>query len=178
MPRLDHVGIAVADIDRTLQVLHELLGESCYHTEAIERDGVRVHFVSGGTAKLELIEGLRAPSPMSRFIDKYGSGLHHLAFEVNDIRETHARVRKAGYEPIDPEPRKGAGGKHVFFLHPKDTAGVLIEFCQRSRPALRPECPNPSEPPDYPTLPGPQAPPNPNHPDPHTPVDTPYESGR
>ncbi len=138
MPRLDHVGIATADADRALEVLRDLLGESCYLSETLERDGIKVSFVSGGTAELELLEALDETSPVARFLRKRGGGLHHLAFEVEDIDDMHRRAREAGYEPIDPAPRPGAGGKTIFFLHPGQTSNILIEFCSHAEP-----CPDP-----------------------------------
>lgn len=138
MPRLDHVGIATTDADRVLEVLRDLLGESRYLSETLERDGIHVSFVSSGTAQLELLEALDEASPVARFLRKRGGGLHHLAFEVEDIDDMHRRARKAGYEPIDPAPRPGAGGKTIFFLHPGQTSNILIEFCTRAEPLLEP----------------------------------------
>ena len=138
MPRLDHVGIATTDTDRVLEVLRDLLDESCYLSETLERDGIHVSFVSGGTAQLELLEALDETSPVARFLRKRGGGLHHLAFEVENIDDMYRRVREAGYEPIDPAPRPGAGGKTIFFLHPGQTSNILIEFCSRAEPCLKP----------------------------------------
>ncbi len=138
MPRLDHVGIATTDTDRILEVLRDLLAESCYLSETLERDGIHVSFVSSGTAQLELLEALDETSPVARFLRKRGDGLHHLAFEVEDIDDTYRRAREAGYEPIDPAPRPGAGGKTIFFLHPRQTSNILIEFCSRAESRLGP----------------------------------------
>ena len=138
MPRLDHVGIATTDTDRILEVLRDLLGESCYLSETLERDGIHVSFVSSGTAELELLEALDETSPVARFLRKRGDGLHHLAFEVEDIDDMYRRAREAGYEPIDPAPRPGVGGKTIFFLHPGQTSNILIEFCSRAEPCLEP----------------------------------------
>lgn len=138
MPRLDHVGIATTDTDRILEVLRDLLGESCYLSETLERDAIHASFVSGGAAQLELLEALDENSPVARFLRKRGGGLHHLAFEVEDIDDMYRRAREAGYEPIDPAPRPGAGGKTIFFLHPGQTSNILIEFCTRAEPSLEP----------------------------------------
>ncbi len=138
MPRLDHVGIATTDTDRVLEVLRDLLGESRYLSETLERDGIQVSLVSSGTAELELLEALDETSPVARFLRKRGGGLHHLAFEVEDIDDMHRRAREAGYEPIDPAPRPGAGGKTIFFLHPRQTSNILIEFCSHAEPCLDP----------------------------------------
>ena len=138
MLRLDHVGIATADIDRLLELLRDLLGETRYSSETLERDGVRISFASVDGAQLELLEALDDASPLARFLRKRKGGLHHLAFEVEDIYAMHRRVREAGYAPIDPAPRPGAGGKAIFFLHPGQTSNVLIEFCARAEPCLKP----------------------------------------
>lgn len=139
MARLEHVGIAVDDVSHLSAMLTELLGESPYLAETLQADGIRTHFVWGGSAKLELLEDVDHRSAVSTFVRRHGPGLHHLAFEVDDVRAMYDKVRRAGYEPVDPEPRAGAEGKLVFFLHPSQTYGVLIEFCQSVRPALRPE---------------------------------------
>ena len=138
MPRLDHVGIATADADRLLDALRDLLGETRYASETLEKDGVRIAFVSGGGAQLELLEALDETSPVARFLRERKGGLHHLAFEVEDIHAMHRRVREAGYAPIEPAPRPGAEGKSVFFVHPGQTGHVLIEFCARAAPGLEP----------------------------------------
>lgn len=138
MLRLDHVGIATADADHLLDVLRDLLGETCYSSETLEKDGVRVAFVSGGGAQLELLEALDETSPAARFLRGRKGGLHHVAFEVEDIHAMHRRVSEAGYAPIDPAPRPGARGKFVFFVHPGQTGNILIEFCARAAPGLEP----------------------------------------
>ena len=138
MLRLDHVGIATADADRALEVLRDLLGESCYLSETLERDGVHISFVSSGAVQLELLEALDETSPVARFLRQRGSGLHHLAFEVEDIDDMHRRAREAGYEPLEPAPRLGAGGKRIFFVHPGKTSNILIEFCAHAKPCLAP----------------------------------------
>lgn len=130
MVELEHVGIAVDDLQQTLAVLEDVLQISPYKSEAIEKDRIRTHFLRAGGAKLELLESLDPESPVARFIEKRGPGLHHLAFEVDDVEAAHRRVSEAGYRPLDDEPRTGADGKRIFFLHPKETAGILVEFCQ------------------------------------------------
>ncbi len=138
MLRLEHVGIATADIDRLLDVLRDLLGETDYASETLEKDGVRVAFAASGGAQLELLEALDETSPVARFLRERQGGLHHLAFEVEDIHAMHRRVSEAGYAPIDPTPRPGAGGKIIFFVHPRQTGNILIEFCARAEPCLQP----------------------------------------
>ena len=134
MIALDHIGIAVADLERTLRVLEDLIGRRPYKSETVEEDGIRTYFLRGGGAKLELLESLEPKSPVARFIAKRGPGLHHLAFEVDDLDATFRRLKDGGYEPIENTPRQGADGKRIFFVHPRKTAGVLIEFCRSERP--------------------------------------------
>ncbi|QXD15815.1 methylmalonyl-CoA epimerase [Rhodocaloribacter litoris] len=134
MPRLEHIGIAVRDPAAVAALLERLLETSPYKVETVEREGVRTHFVSAETAKLELLEAVGPDSPLSKFLEKRGEGLHHLAFEVEDLDATMDRLRALGFQPLSDTPRPGADGKRIFFLHPKQTHGVLVEFCQ-STPA-------------------------------------------
>ncbi|MEX0746562.1 MAG: methylmalonyl-CoA epimerase [Rhodothermales bacterium] len=137
MAKLEHIGIAVSDIDEALRVWREVLGVEPYKVEAIERDGIRTHFLSGGSAKIELLEATRPTSAIGGFLEKRGAGLHHLAFEVEDLASTLDRLRSHGYTPVDSEPRPGADGKMITFLHPRQTAGVLIELCETRESAFR-----------------------------------------
>ncbi len=138
MARLEHVGIAAEDVENALGVLSDLLGDHAYRAETVEKDAVRTHFIWGGSAKLEILESLHDSSAVSAFLDRRGTGVHHLAFEVDDVRSAFERAREAGYDPLDPEPRPGADGKLIFFLHPGQTAGILFEFCQTVETSLRP----------------------------------------
>lgn len=128
--KLEHIGIAVHDAAEVAQLYATLLGESPYKQEAVAREGVRTHFIAAGTAKLELLEALGPDSPVAKYLDRRGQGLHHLAFEVADINVQMQRLREQGLPPLSDTPRPGADGKLIFFLHPKDTHGVLVEFCQ------------------------------------------------
>lgn len=130
MAHLDHIGISVADAEAVAALYEQLLGHAPYKTETVEDEGVRTHFIEAGTAKLELLEALGPDSPIARALDKRGPGLHHLAFEVEDIQATYARMQELGYTPLSEAPTSGADGKLIFFLHPKQTHGVLVEFCQ------------------------------------------------
>ncbi len=130
MPRLEHIGIAIRDAEAVSALYKVLLDVLPYKTESVEREGVRTHFISADTAKIELLESLGPESPVARFLDKRGEGLHHLAFEVDDIHAAMARLRAAGFEPLSDAPLPGADGKLIFFLHPKQTHGVLVECCQ------------------------------------------------
>ena len=136
MPHLEHLGIAVRDADAVAELLHALLGERPYKQETVAREGVRTHFIAAGTAKLELLEALGPESPVARYLEKRGEGLHHLAFEVDDAEAQMARARALGLTPLSDTPRPGADGKRIFFLHPKQTHGILLEFCQTAPASL------------------------------------------
>ncbi len=130
MARLEHIGIAVREAAATAALYERLLGVAPYKVETVAREGVRTHFIDAGTAKLELLEALDKASPVAKFLDRRGEGLHHLAFEVEDIEATMTRLREVGFHPLADAPRPGADGKRIFFLHPKETGGVLVEFCR------------------------------------------------
>ncbi len=130
MIRLEHIGIAVRDAAAVASLYEQLLGHGPYKAETVEREGVRTHFIQAGTAKLELLEALGPDSPVAKYLERRGEGLHHLAFEVDDIHAEMQRLRDLGFTPLSDEPRPGADGKLIFFLHPKQTHGVLVEFCQ------------------------------------------------
>lgn len=138
MPRLEHVGIAVQEAAPVADLLEKLLNLSIYKTETVSEQKVRTTFLSDETAKLELLESLEETSTLARFLDRRGEGLHHLAFEVEDIFETLEAVQQLGLEPLSKRPQPGADGKQIFFLHPRQTHGILIEFCQDTTPPLNP----------------------------------------
>ena len=127
---LDHIGVASRDAAPIVTLLESLLDLHVYKREEIEREGVRTHFLSAGGVKLEILEELVPDSSISRFLSKRGEGLHHLAFEVPDVLDYMDRVRSAGFSPLSAAPLPGADDKLIFFLHPKETHGILIEFCQ------------------------------------------------
>lgn len=127
--RLEHVGIAVKDIDDALRNFEALLGEPRYKVEEVPSESVRTHFFSSGSVKIELLESLDPNSPVARFIEKRGEGLHHLAFLVDDLDETVARMSDRGFEIVGDGIKPGADNKGVFFIHPKSVNGVLIECC-------------------------------------------------
>lgn len=138
MPHLEHIGIAVKEASRIEELLHELLGLRSYKSEEISEQNVRATFVSAETTKLELLEATAANSTLRKYLDRHGEGIHHLAFEVEDIFETYRAVQELGLEPVDEAPRPGADGRQVFFLHPRQTHGILIELCQDTSPPLNP----------------------------------------
>jgi len=128
--RLDHIGIAVNDLETALATYTEGLGLECDHQETLEDQQVRTAFLPLGDTHLELLESLTAEGPIGRFLEKRGEGIHHLCFEVDDIRAALHRCEKAGMALIDREPRAGAHDKWVAFVHPRTTHGVLIELSQ------------------------------------------------
>ncbi len=130
MTRLEHVGIAVRAPAAVAELLEQLLGIVQYKTEEVESEGVRTYFLDAGGAKLELLETLRDSSPVARFLERRGEGVHHLAFEVDDVAETMRRGRQLGLVPLSEGPIRGADGKRVAFFHPRGTHGVLIEVCE------------------------------------------------
>lgn len=130
MTRLEHIGIAVREPAAVAELLERLLGIEQYKTEEVLSEGVRTHFLDAGGAKLELLEALNDSSPVARFLERRGEGVHHLAFEVDDVADTIRRGRELGLVPLSEEPIPGADGKHVAFFHPKSTHGVLIEVCE------------------------------------------------
>ena len=131
--RLEHIGIAVHQAAQVQELLAGLLGLSAYKVESVISEAVDTHFVSAGSVKLELLETNEPDSPVGRFLARRGEGVHHLAFEVGNLEETLERARRMGLTAINPEPKDGADGKRIFFLHPKQTHGILIEICQSDR---------------------------------------------
>lgn len=130
MYKLEHIGIAVKQVLSSNDLFAKLLDSECYKIEEVESEGVRTSFFKVGETKIELLEALHKDSPIARFIDRKGEGIHHLAFEVNDIVREIARLKLAGFVLVNDQPKKGADNKMVCFLHPKSTNGVLIELCQ------------------------------------------------
>jgi methylmalonyl-CoA/ethylmalonyl-CoA epimerase len=130
MEKLEHIGIAVKDLTAANDRFKALLGTSHYKVEVVESEGVRTSFFELNGVKIELLEATNEESPIAKFIAKRGEGIHHLAFEVKDIKEAIADYKQKGFEPIKPEPKRGADNKLICFLHPKTTQGVLVELCQ------------------------------------------------
>ncbi|MBW7676145.1 methylmalonyl-CoA epimerase [Chryseobacterium chendengshani] len=128
--KLEHIGIAVKTLGLSDELFTKLLGKKSYKNETVEREGVTTSFYSTGESKIELLEATSPESPISKFIEKKGEGIHHLAFGVENIRNEIERLKKEGFQFISEEPKEGADNKLVVFLHPKSTNGVLIELCQ------------------------------------------------
>ena len=130
LKKIEHIGIAVKDLNASNELFKKLLGVPHYKTEAVASEGVTTSFFDVGTHKIELLEATDANSPIAKFIAKKGEGVHHIAFEVEDIESELARLKAEGFELIHETAKEGADNKHIAFLHPKSTNGVLIELCQ------------------------------------------------
>jgi len=130
MNKIEHIGIAVKSIDESNDLFTKLFGKSNYKTEAVESEGVKTSFFKIGVNKIELLEATKEDSPIAKFIDKKGEGIHHIAFDVDDIEAEVKRLKTEGFIVLNETPKKGADNKWVVFLHPKTTNGVLIELCQ------------------------------------------------
>ena len=128
--KIDHIGIAVKNLEEANSLFEEILGEAHYKTEEIDREKVITSFFRAGESKIELLESTDEEGPIARFLEKRGPGIHHIAFDVEDIEERIAYFENKGYRLLNNEPKKGADNKLIAFLHPKDTSGVLIELCQ------------------------------------------------
>ncbi|TDB60043.1 methylmalonyl-CoA epimerase [Arundinibacter roseus] len=130
---VEHIGIAVKDLSVADALFSTLLNSTPYKHEEVATEGVRTSFFKINETKIELLEATRDDSPIARFLEKKGEGIHHLAFEVDDIRAEMARLKAEGFVLLNEEPKPGADQKLVCFLHPKNTHGVLIELCQSIR---------------------------------------------
>lgn len=130
LKRLEHIGIAVKSISESNPLFKTLLGNDYYKTEGVESEGVKTAFYDGGNVKIELLEATSEDSPIHKFLQKRGEGLHHMAFEVEDIAARMEELRAQGIRLLNETPKEGADNKLICFLHPKDTNGVLIELCQ------------------------------------------------
>lgn len=130
MRKIEHIGIAVKSLNASNEVFEKLFGAPAYKQEEVEREGVKTSFFRNGPNKIELLEATREDSPIAKFIEKKGEGIHHIAFDVADIRSEMERLKNEGFQLLNDEPKRGADNKWVVFLHPKTTNGVLIELCQ------------------------------------------------
>ncbi|MBL7699239.1 MAG: methylmalonyl-CoA epimerase [Chitinophagaceae bacterium] len=130
MLKLEHIGIAVNDLSTSVPLFEKLLNSQCYKREEVESEKVTTAFFRAGECKIELLESTDAGGVISKYIGKKGEGLHHIAFEVSDIKAEMKRLVAEGYVLLNEEPKKGADNKLVVFLHPKSAGGVLVELCQ------------------------------------------------
>lgn len=128
---IDHVGIAVRSLEEAVPLWRALLGDPPSGWEPVPAEGVRVAFFGEGAGRIELLEPTDPESPVGRFIERRGEGIHHVCLAVEDLDGALDRAREAGLEPIDPGVRRGAGGHRVAFFHPRDTGGVLVELSER-----------------------------------------------
>lgn len=128
---IDHLGLAVRSIEAAMPLYRDFFGFEFEGIDEVEEQGARVAFFRIGEALVELLEPTRDDSPIARFLEKRGEGIHHVAFATDDIDETRTRAEAAGLRLLSDAPLDGAHGKLISFVHPKDTAGVLVEFCMR-----------------------------------------------
>ncbi len=133
MLKIEHLGIAVKELSASIPLFEQLLNTPCYKTEEVASEGVSTAFFRTGDAKIELLEATNEKSPISKFIAKKGEGIHHIAFEVENIEAEMKRLTALGFELLNETPKNGADNKLVCFLHPKTTNGVLVELCQEKR---------------------------------------------
>lgn len=130
MEKIEHIGIAVKSLENANDLFGKLFGEPHYKVEEVASEGVATSFFQVGPNKIELLEATNPDSPIAKFIEKKGEGIHHIAFAVDDIRAEMKRLEGEGFQLINKEPKEGADNKLVAFLHPKGTNGVLVELCQ------------------------------------------------
>jgi methylmalonyl-CoA/ethylmalonyl-CoA epimerase len=130
MRKIEHLGIAVKNLEQSNELFTKLLGKAPYKTEVVESEGVSTSFFMTGENKIELLEATNPDSPIAKFIEKKGEGIHHIAFEVEDIEAEMKRLQGEGFILLNETPKRGADNKLVCFLHPKSANGVLVELCQ------------------------------------------------
>ncbi len=130
MRKIEHIGIAVKSLETSNLVFEKLFGAPAYKQEEVESEGVKTSFFMNGPNKIELLEATNPESPIAKFLEKKGEGIHHIAFDVEDIASEIIRLKSEGFIVLNDQPKQGADNKLVIFLHPKSTNGVLIELCQ------------------------------------------------
>lgn len=130
MRKIEHLGIAVKSIEESAKIYEALLGSACYKIEEVVSEGVKTAFYQIGESKIELLEATNENSPIHKFIEKKGQGIHHIAFDVEDIYAETERLKAEGFQLINEVPKDGADNKIIAFLHPKSTDGILVELCQ------------------------------------------------
>ncbi|WP_129020107.1 methylmalonyl-CoA epimerase [Edaphocola flava] len=130
---VEHIGIAVKDLNASISLFEQLLNDKSYKTEAVESENVSTAFFQTGETKIELVASSSPDGTIAKYIEKKGEGIHHIAFEVENIESEMARLKESGFVLLNEQPKKGADNKLVCFLHPKSTNSVLIELCQEIR---------------------------------------------
>lgn len=133
MNKIEHIGIAVKSFETAIPLFEQLLNTSCYKQESVDSEHVNTAFFQQGPNKIELLESTTPDGVIAKYIEKKGEGIHHIAFDVDDIHAEMERLKAAGFQLLNETPKKGADNKLVCFLHPKGTNGVLIELCQEIR---------------------------------------------
>lgn len=133
MKKIDHIGVAVYSIDEVMPFYTETLSFRCLHIEEVPSENIRVAFIEAGNVKIELLEPLNEQSTIAKFLKKRGQGIHHVAFGVNDIQLRINELKEKGIQMIQDQPKPGAGGAEVAFLHPKSGHGVLYELCEKKK---------------------------------------------
>jgi methylmalonyl-CoA/ethylmalonyl-CoA epimerase len=133
MLKIEHLGIAVNNLEQSNILFEKLFGQAPYKLEKVPSEGVSTSFFKMGESKIELLEATTTESPIAKFIEKKGEGIHHIAFEVADIYAEMKRLQQQGFRLLSEEPKKGADNKLICFIHPKESNGVLIELCQEIR---------------------------------------------
>ncbi len=133
MAKVEHIGIAVRSLEESIPLFEALLNSPCYKVEKVETELVNTAFFKSGEVKIELLETLSPNGVIATFIEKKGEGMHHIAFEVEDIEAEMKRLAEAGFMLLSDKPRPGADNKRVCFLHPKTTNGVLVELCEERK---------------------------------------------
>ncbi|QTY25919.1 methylmalonyl-CoA epimerase [Flavobacterium sp. CS20] len=130
MRKIEHLGIAVKDLEVAKQTYETLLGKSAYQSERVESEGVETVFFKTVESKIELLGATQDDSPIAKYLEKRGEGLHHIAFDVADIEAEIERLKSEGFQLISDQPKAGADNKRIVFLHPKSSHGVLVELCE------------------------------------------------
>ena len=130
MKKIEHLGIAVNNLQESIFLIEKFIKTTCYKTESVASEGVNTAFFQVGESKIELLEATNSDSPIAKFLAKQGGGIHHIAFEVDNIEEEIERLKSLDFTLIHQSPKDGADNKRIAFLHPKSTNGVLVELCQ------------------------------------------------
>ncbi|MGZ3899388.1 MAG: methylmalonyl-CoA epimerase [Bacteroidia bacterium] len=133
MKKIEHIGIAVKNIKESNDLFKKLFGKEHYKIEEVKSEGVSTSFFMLGETKIELLEATNSESAIAKFIEKKGEGVHHIAYEVDNIENEMARLKGEGFELIHVQPKDGADNKRICFLHPKSTNGVLVELCEEKK---------------------------------------------
>jgi methylmalonyl-CoA/ethylmalonyl-CoA epimerase len=130
--KIDHIGVAVKNLENSLHIFRNILGMECSGEEIVKEQKVKVAFLPIGASEIELLESTSPDGNIAKFIEKKGEGIHHIAFEVDDLETMLEDLQQKGVQLIDQEPRYGAGGARIAFLHPRSTNGILVEICEHN----------------------------------------------